>query len=180
MELIEACIKGDRIAQQDLYKFYYSYALSVCMRYSASKDDALDILNDGFLKVFTHMSGVDSSVNFRLWIRRIMINTAIDAYRKERKRGFQLDLDSVQIETEEENIVAKLSAADLLNLVQKLPPAYRAVFNLYSIDGYTHHEISGMLKIHEGTSKSNLFKAREHLKKMLNNLEINDQKGTFF
>lgn len=141
--------------------------MAICRRYSLNDDDAADVLNDGFLKVFTHIERYDPAKPFKSWMGRIITNTAIDHYRMNLKFS---DHDDV---TEHENIgnnaviYDQLAYKDLLALVQGLSPAYRTVFNLYAIDGYSHDEIADLLKISVGTSKSNLFKARQKLQEKL-------------
>jgi len=166
-KLIEGCVKKDRKSQKELYKLYYGYALRICLRYAKNKDEAVEVVNDGFMKVFTHISRYQANQSFNSWLSTIMINTAIDQYRKRIK---QLEMDELneqhQVE-DRENILSNINYEDLINLVQKLSYAYRTVFNLFAIDGYTHEEISALLQISVGSSKSNLFKARENLKKML-------------
>ena len=166
-KLIEGCVNKDRKSQKELYKLYYGYALRICLRYSKNKDEAVEVVNDGFMKVFIHIARYRSEQSFNSWLSTIMINTAIDQYRKRIK---QLEMDELkeqhQVE-DRENILSHINYEDLIKLVQKLSAAYRAVFNLFAIDGYTHEEISELLQISVGTSKSNLFKARENLKKML-------------
>ncbi len=170
-ELIDACSQGDRHSQKMLYQHFYSYAMSICLRYAADKEEAQEILNDGFLKVFTKLHAYDRAKPFQMWLRRIMINTCIDYYRK-RKRALQhVEVDKAYQVKEEANVLDEISAQEILNLVQELPPSYRLVFNLYVIEGYKHEEIAEQLGIHVGTSKSNLAKARKHLKRMFQNLQ---------
>lgn len=166
--LLEGCRKSDRLSQELLYRQFYSYAMSVCLRYTRDKDEAIEILNDGFLKVFTKSELYDPDKSFKAWLRRIMINTALDYYRQNVKHYYHEGIE------EAGNIADRASAADnnityeeLIGLVQQLSPAYRTVFNLYVIDGYSHEEIAEHLDISTGTSKSNLARAREQLKKML-------------
>ncbi|MCY1539112.1 ECF RNA polymerase sigma factor EcfG [compost metagenome] len=124
-------------------------------------------MNDGFMKVFSNISRYDTQQSFNSWLSTIMINTAIDQYRKRIK---QIEMEELNVKHEmedRENILSHLNYEDLIRLVQGLSSAYRTVFNLFAIDGYSHEEIADMLKISVGTSKSNLFKARENLKKML-------------
>ena len=165
--LIEGCIKKDRRSQKELYRLYYGYALRICLRYTKNKDEAVEVVNDGFMKVFMNIVRYELEQSFNSWLSTIMINTAIDHYRKRIK---QLEMDELneqhQVE-DRENILSNINYEDLIKLVQKLSYAYRTVFNLFAIDGYTHEEISDLLQISVGSSKSNLFKARENLKKML-------------
>jgi RNA polymerase sigma factor (sigma-70 family) len=166
-ELIYGCIKKDRRSQKDLYKLYYGYAMRICLRYAKSRDEAVELLNDGFMKVFMNIHRYDAEKSFNSWLSTIMINTSIDYYRS-RIRKIEMEELKTNHEVEDsENILSHLNYEDLIKLVQKLSYAYRTVFNLFAIDGYSHEEIAAMLSISVGTSKSNLFKARENLKKML-------------
>jgi RNA polymerase sigma factor (sigma-70 family) len=162
-QLIDGCLKKRLDDQQKLYRHFYSYTMSICLRYAGNKFEAADILNDGFMKVFTHLSKFDGQKPFHLWLRRIMMNTAIDYYRANLKYRKTYDLEEADGLGEEDTIQSKLNYEDLLKLVQELPPSYRTVFNLFAIDGYSHEEIASMLGISVGASKSNLFKARQKL-----------------
>jgi len=168
-DILQGCMRGERLAQKKLYEKFYSKMMSVCMRYANSRDEAATILNEGFYKVFNKIEGfVELSGNLEAWIYRIMINTAIDHYRKEAKTRKLKKLDNnVSQDSDNFDIVAALSADDIIELVQQLPMAYRTVFNLHVIDGMTHKEIGEQLGISEGTSKSNLFKARGKLQAMI-------------
>lgn len=172
--LISSCQKGNREAQKMLYEQFYGYAMSVCLRYSPSREEAREILNDGFMKVFTRLNQRDQQASFKSWLRKIMIHNAIDYYRKNNKHYHHQDIDDVKTQgnTVENQALSSIAYGDLIQMVQQLPPAYRTVFNLHVIDGYTHEEIATQLNITEGTSKSNLFKAREHLKDQLQKLNI--------
>lgn len=168
-DILQGCMRGERLAQKKLYERFYGKMMSVCMRYANSRDEAATILNEGFYKVFNKIEGfVELSGNLEAWIYRIMINTAIDHYRKEAKTRKLKELDNnVSQDSDNFDIVAALSADDIIELVQQLPMAYRTVFNLHVIDGMTHKEIGEQLGISEGTSKSNLFKARGKLQAMI-------------
>jgi RNA polymerase sigma factor (sigma-70 family) len=150
-----------------LYKEFYSYGMAICRRYSLNDYDAADVLNDGFLKVFTHIEKYDPAKPFKSWIGRIITNTAIDHYRMNLKFSDHDDVDTYENIGNAAVIYDQLAYKDLLTLVQNLSPAYRTVFNLYAIDGYSHDEIAELLKISVGTSKSNLFKARQKLQEKL-------------
>ncbi len=166
--LIQGCKRNDRESQRLLYQHYYGFAMGVCMRYCRTSDEAKEVLNDGFMKVFQKIDQYNPETSFYGWLKKILINTAIDHYRKEKKHYNHADLDSARhTSASTASAVDQLAHHELLALVQKLTPAYRTVFNLYVMDGYTHEEIATMLNISEGTSKSNLSKARENLKKML-------------
>lgn len=165
-ELIDGCLQGKRESQKALYEHFYGYAMSICLRYSKSREESREILNDGFMKVFLRMGTRDVNASFKSWLRRIMINAAIDHYRKNSKhyQVKEADASIAWIPSGEADALHELSYEELIAMVTELSPAYRAVFNLYVIDGYTHEEIASRLDISVGTSKSNLFKAREHLK----------------
>lgn len=168
--LLAGCRRGDRAMQQRLYGLYYSYALGICLRYTRQRDEAEEVVNDGFLKAFRDLGRFDAeryelSNSFRGWLKKIMIRTAIDYFRAHEKHHRQDDLADLPHEPADVGLSAleALAYDDLLHLVQQLPPAYRTVFNLFAIDGYTHDEIAQHLGITSGTSKSNLSKARAHL-----------------
>ena len=167
--LLRGCLKEDRTSQKMLYQHFYGYAMSVCLRYCKNRDEALEVLNDGFMKVFTRIGKYDPERSFKGWIRKIMIHTALDHYRKHLKyyETKSLDIQNLTDLSYNDNALNRLAYEDLLDMVQKLSPAYRTVFNLHAIDGYTHEEIAEMLAISAGTSKSNLFKARANLQEMI-------------
>jgi len=170
--IIEGCIKQDRASQKMLYKTLYGFGMGICLRYAGNRYEAAEILNSGFFKALTHIRKYDESRPFKAWLGRIMTNTAIDYYRTNLKVAYTEDIDTAPEISVEESVNAKLNYEDLLALVQKLPNAYRTVFNLYAIDGYSHDEIAAMLGINAGTSKSNLHKARQKLQQM-----VRDQRG---
>lgn len=165
--IIKECIKKDRKCQQVLYKTFYGYAMGICLRYTNDRDEAVEILNKGFFKVFTHLDRFDTSRPFKSWLGRIMMNTSIDHYRSNLKMAYLIDLDEASHVSDGDLSDSNLNYADLISMVQKLPPAYRTVFNLFAIDGYTHEEIAELLQISVGTSKSNLHKARKKLKQLI-------------
>lgn len=170
--LLAGCRRAERGAQRQLYGLYYSFALGIVRRYAHTRDEALEVVNDGFLKIFDNLKHFDDSrpevgALFGGWLRRIMVYTAIDRFRAE-ARHQQQDLSEVQdAPSGEATVLDALAYEELLVLLQRLPPAYRTVFNLHTLDGFSHEEIATQLRISVGASKSNLFKARAHLKKML-------------
>lgn len=176
--LIQGCKRNDRDSQRLLYQHYYSYALSICIRYSRSVMEAKEVVNDGFMKVFGKIGQYNSDSPFKGWLRKIMIHTSIDQYRKELKHQHAESINAANPEFIQPDAISHLSHEELIGLVQCLSPAYRAVFNLYVIDGYTHPEIAKLLKISTGTSKSNLLKARENLRKMLGELNVSSYEKT--
>jgi RNA polymerase sigma factor (sigma-70 family) len=170
--LIAACLREERWAQKLLYETYYGRLLTVCLRYSNNSEDARDILNEGFVKVFRFLDRYKVGTSLDSWMRRIMINTSIDFYRKEmRHRSDDLEAAEYKI-SEDTDIASNYAAQEILKAIQLLPPAYRAVFNLYAIEGYSHKEVAEALGITESTSRSNLVKARVKLKEMLNKLGL--------
>ena len=173
--IIQGCIALNRQSQQLFYSRFYGFAASISMRYTNSQDEMVEIVNDGFLKVFRELHAFkpvysNEEISLKGWIKRIMINTAIDYYRKYHKHHQLVDSSEdagTVIKDHSETSLDKLSYEEILKTVQKLSPAYRLVFSLYVIDGLSHDEISKQLGISVGTSKSNLSKARINLKKML-------------
>jgi RNA polymerase sigma factor (sigma-70 family) len=176
--IIDGCIAGERRSQQRVYELFYGKMMAVCLRYTKNHDQAKDILQDGFIKVFRSMEKFNREGSFEGWIRRIMVNTAIDYFRRAKNAylllgeersiedfGDQDEEDTMEDEAAEE--VIDLKPADVINAMQKLTPAYRTVFNLYVFEEMTHKEIAEMLGINIGTSKSNLAKAKHNLKKLL-------------
>lgn len=171
--LIDGCLRGEPSCQQRLFERHYGKMLAVCMRYSSDQDMAKDIVQDGFIKVFDNLGKFNRQGSLEGWIRRIIVNTAIDMIRKQ-KRDLLLsrseDLLDEGADWEEDSTEEEpefLQMDDVIAAMQKLSPAYRAVFNLYVMEEKTHKEIAAALGISEGTSKSNLAKARRNLKKHL-------------
>ncbi len=169
-EIIDACRAGDDRAREVLYQHFASKMYGVCLRYAADADEAQDFLQEGFITVFARLRDFRFEGSLEGWIRRIMVNTCLGALRKNR---MQLVRDlNLPFEAENDGYTdpANLAAADLLSIIQELPPQYRSVFNLYAIEGYSHREIGTALGISEGTSKSNLSRAREILQRRIANL----------
>ena len=178
--IIEGCLRNNRRSQEDLFRLYYGKMLSVCMRYTNDKDTAQEVLQEGFIKIFDKLGVFDYKGSFEGWIRRIVANTAIDAIRKAKKDPFLTDNDNDfklgaedRMVEQEELDLRGLKAEIAMEAIQKLSPAYRSVFNLYVMENYSHKEIGELLGISEGTSKSNLAKARMNLQKMLNEKFMN-------
>lgn len=165
--VLQACLAGDSAAERCLIGLFAGYAKSICQRYAASTQEAEEIINDGFLKVFTHLPRYDATQPFKAWLRTVMVNTAVDYYRKNQKWNGQLSLEGVEVADWNDDVLGEISAQEILALVQQLPPAYRMVFTLYVVDGYSHREIGDLLGIQEGTSKSNLRDARRKLQAMI-------------
>ncbi len=159
-KLLTGCKDGNELYQEKLYKHYYGYALSISRLYTYSNDDAVSILNDSFLKAFYAIQnkGYNKSIPFKNWLRRIVINTAIDNYRKNAKHAHQLEIEEAEQLQINVDIINELTAEDILKLLDQLPEMHRLVFNLYEIQGYNHQEISEKLTI--GTSSSRVFLSR--------------------
>lgn len=166
--LIKGCINEDRSSQKTLYKAFYGFAMAICLRYANNRDEAASIMNEGFFKVFTNLDRYDMKKPFKPWLGKIMTNTSIDYYRAHIRANRMEDLERAGDLSEEAAVMGKLAYEDILAMIHRLSPAYRAVFNLYVIDGYNHNEISEILGISVGTSKSNLHKARQKLQDMIN------------
>ncbi|HMP30712.1 MAG TPA: RNA polymerase sigma factor [Saprospiraceae bacterium] len=164
---IQACVNKESWALQKLYEEYYPIMYPTCLRYANNEDDALDILHDGFIKVFNNIDRYQVGTSLGAWIKRIVINTSIDYYRKETKRR-TTDLDTVNdVTNDDPDVISQLSAEELLGALQHLAPSYRSVFNLYVIEGYSHRELAEIMGITESTSRSNLVKARTKLKEII-------------
>lgn len=173
-EIVEGCLKGERRSQEALFKQFYGKMFAVCLRYISDRDTAQEVLQEGFIKVFDKLEHFDFKGSFDGWIRRIIANTAIDTIRKNKRNPFlsEKDTDFKQdavdemVEKEQFDTIS-LKAEVALEAVSKLSPAYRAVFNLYVMEDYSHKEIADILGINEGTSKSNLAKAKMNLQRIL-------------
>ena len=171
---IEACVLNKRESQKVIYSSFYGYAMAICDRYANRQEDAVEILNDGFLKIFKEINRYkpaysDVVSSFKGWLRKIMVYTAIDSYRKNQKHQLVTQLENVvyQIATVREDAIEKLSYEEIIRAIQDLSPGYRTVFNLFVIEGLSHEEIGSQLGVSIGTSKSNLSKARKQLQKIL-------------
>lgn len=175
------CLANDRKAQSELYRYFASKMYAVCLRYAENSEAAQDILQNGFIKVFGRAKDYSGTGSLEGWIRRIMLNTAIEHYRKNKNLIFQTDsLSDRDFESTSSSSLQHLNYKDLLALVQKLPLGYRTIFNLYAIEGYNHKEIAEMLDISEGNSKSQLSRARQSLKERIMKLEeITDERSRF-
>ncbi len=171
---IRGCVLNNRESQKKIYSSFYGYAMSICHRYTSHEEDAVEILNDGFLKVFIEVyrfkpAYTDTINSFRGWLRKIMIYTAIDHFRKNQKHQVLTELNEVNshIPSTGEDALDKISYEEIVSAIQYLTPGYRTVFNLFVIEGFSHEEIAHELGISTGTSKSNLAKARKQLQRIL-------------
>ena len=176
--LIEGCLKGDRRSQQAVHKMFYGKMKVVCMRYTRDSDHAMDVLQEGFLKVFNNLEKYTGVGTFEGWMRRIMVNLSIDRYRRLKHDlvllGEQNDIenwsggtDDESDDSDENEEIYDITPEQIIDAMQQLTPAYRTVFNLYVYEDYTHQEIAEALGISVGTSKSNYAKAKKNMKKLL-------------
>jgi len=179
-KLVKDCLKNNAIAQKQLYDLFSDNMLGICYRYTKSLNDAEEVLQQGFIKVFRNLHQYKRQGDLGAWIRRIMVNTAIN-YLK-RKPRYQLDLSFEDshlhpVTTSEPEIT--LNMKDLLNLVRQLPPGYQTIFNLHAVEGYTHVEIGKILGINESTSRSQYARARALLINWLDKQSVNDKKDSY-
>ncbi len=167
VNIIKGCLAGNRRDQELLYRRHAAKLYAVCLQYSGNDEEARDILQDGFIKIFENLIHYKYEGSFEGWMRRIIVNTALEKYRGKHNLYRVDDIDMIpEPDADPDNEdYSGLEAVDLLDMIRELPPKYRMVFNLYAIEGYAHKEISQMMKISEGTSKSNLSRARMILQK---------------
>lgn len=159
-DLIEGCIKGDRKMQYELYERFAPKMYGVCLRYAANAEEAEDILQEGFIKVFRKISSYRGEGSFEGWIRRIFVNTAIEQFRKKTYLQPITEQEESNIEGKYVSVLDNMAEKDIIKLIQQLSPGYRTVFNMYVIEGFTHKQIADALNISEGTSKSQLSRAK--------------------
>jgi len=173
-EIISGCIKGDRKFQKILYDRYTAVMYAICIRYTHQRDNALDVLQDGFVKVFSKMKDFKGQGSFEGWMKKIFIHTAIDYYHKIKTIAEYFPEENIPGNnfTETTDAISKMAEKELLKLISDLPDGYRMVFNLYVIEGYDHEEIGKLLGIRSGTSRSQLVKARKHLQERIKALKI--------
>ena len=160
--IIKGCLNGDRRDKELLYRRHAAKLYAVCLQYSGNDEEARDILQEGFIKIFENLVHYKHEGSFEGWMRRIVVNTALEKYRNRHNLYRVDDIDTIpEQDAEPDNMdYSGLGVSDLLDIIRELPPKYRMVFNLYAIEGYSHKEISKMVNISEGTSKSNLSRAR--------------------
>lgn len=164
-ELIQKCKSGELKFQEKLYKHFYGYAMGVGLRYLPDKDDVLEVVNDSFIKVFRAIEFFNETQPFKAWLRRIVVNTAIDHRRKNLKYMNQVDIEEAVYVGRAADAIDSLSVKDILKLLDELPEVQRMVFNLYEIDGYNHDEIGSMLGIPVSSSRVYLSRAKEKLRR---------------
>jgi len=169
LELIMGCLEGNMSSQERLYKRYFSFAMSICVRYTRDENEAMEIVNDSYMKVLERLNSYDNSRSFKLWYGKILINRAIDSYRKNAKHSSSLSISSItETEEHEPEIEMELSVNDILTLYNQIPENYKIAFNLYEIEGYSHEEIGQMMGVTTSTSRSNLTRAKKMLRELYN------------
>lgn len=170
-QLITGCRKGDRLAQKELYEKFSRKMMGVCLRYANDRETARDLLQDGFVKVYTNIDSYSGMGSFEGWMRRVFVNCALEHLRKNDVLREASDLENmVELIEPEASVMDRLSAQELMAIIQKLPPGFKAVFNLFAIEGYTHKEIGEMLNITESTSRSQYTRARQLLQRTIKDL----------
>jgi RNA polymerase sigma-70 factor (ECF subfamily) len=169
-QIIAGCRAGDRKYQELLYQRFASKMFTVCMRYAAESNSAQDLLQEGFVKIFKNIDKFRGDGSFEGWIRRIFVNTCLEFVRKKANMYVVQDTETVKVEYQDENALQKLMKEDLMEMIQSLSTGYRTIFNLYVIEGYSHKEIAELLNVTEGTSKSQLARARYLLQKKVETL----------
>lgn len=167
-QLVKECISGNATAQKTFYDLFAKKMMGVCLRYTKDPEEAQDVLQDGFIKVFTKLPKFVNKGSLEGWVRRIMVNTALDQYRKNKKFQRDVEIDSVSYKLEKSDfIIESINANDLLKIIHTIPEGYRVVFNLFAIEGYSHKEIAESLGVTESTSKSQYSRAKKMLRKLL-------------
>ncbi|MCC8171513.1 MAG: sigma-70 family RNA polymerase sigma factor [Parabacteroides sp.] len=170
-QLIEGCKEGNRLAQKELYEMFSRKMMGVCLRYSNDRETARDLLQEGFVKIFMNIEAYSGTGSFEGWMRKIFVNCALEYLRKSDVLREASDLDnSAELTEPDASVVEQLSAQDLMGLIQQLPAGFRAVFNLFAIEGYSHKEIGEMLHITESTSRSQYTRARQLLQRLVKDL----------
>lgn len=171
-DFILACQRREEWALRRVYEENFGTLMSVCMRFASNEEDALDLMHEGFIKVIKNIDKYQQSSSLISWLRRVMVNSCIDNYRKETRRRTE-DIETVySLQTLDPDAVSRYSEHEILQCIQQLSPSYRAIFVLYAIEGYSHREIAEQLEITESTSRSNLVKARFKLQELLSNLDF--------
>ncbi len=165
--VIQACLLEDKRAQRVLFQQYYSYAKSICLRYSSSVEEAEEILNEGFFKVFKNLHHYDLQLPFKAWLRTIMVNSAISYFRKHQKFHSEIGFESFPEPALDDDVVEQIAAEEILELVQQLRPIYRSIFLMHVVDGYQLREIADQLNLKEGTVRSHFARARVILQQLV-------------
>ncbi|UXP33788.1 RNA polymerase sigma factor [Reichenbachiella agarivorans] len=176
-KLIKGCLKGDRHAQEELYHQYASKMYAICLRYSKAQQEAEDILQDAFVKVFKELKGFQGNSSLFYWIKRIVINTALNYQRSKLYLYPMVDIEDMKNTPSQSFKISEYSMDELLNMIRELPQSSQVIFNLYAIEGYKHKEIAEMLEISEGTSKSQFARAKQLLQNRMQETKKNYGRG---
>lgn len=172
-QLVSLCLEGDRVACKNLFDMYSGKMMALCYRFSRDRNEAEDIMQEGFVRVFTKLHLFSGKGSLESWMKRVIINTAIKYREKHITRHNYSEIENLHIQDIAPTVIDELSKEEILDLIQELPDGYRRVFNMYVIDGYSHKDIGKMLNIGESTSRSQLVKARTLLKqKLLNQIKL--------
>lgn len=179
-DIIKGCRKQDRACQEYLYKKYYSLFLKICARYAKDMEDAEQLMNDGFLRIFTKIDSYENTGSFEGWMKRIVVNTCLDYLRSSYLKtsmmmNFNINMVAEQTMSTRNDGIGKMEFRELLKHIQTLPVVTRTVFNLFVFEGYSHGEIAGMLEISEGTSYWHVHQARKQLQKKINSVDVNNK-----
>ncbi|WP_149240430.1 sigma-70 family RNA polymerase sigma factor [Dyadobacter sp. 32] len=166
-DILDGCRNQKHAAQKQLFEAYYSFGINICLRYADNREEAEEMFDDGFLRVLAKIEYYDPGQSFDAWFRTVIIRSAIDHYRRHKSSIAFTSIEDAYDIGYDEGLFDRLSAEEILAVVQLLPPSYRTAFSLHVVDGYTHPEIARMLGINEGTSRSNLAKARIKLQELL-------------
>lgn len=179
-QIVHGCVKMDRASQKELYKLFYGFAMSICMRYCSNHDEVKEVVNDGFLKIFRQVHIFEArhanyDASLRGWMKTIFVHTAIDSFRKNKKIHYVTELGPATAEEADAaaSSIDRMSYKEIIAVVQRLSPMYRTVFCMYVLDGFKHEEIASQLNIAVSTSKSNLAKAKINIQKMLKEEDSN-------
>lgn len=171
-QMIKGCLENKPLAQKTLYNKLGPKMMGVCLRYMTNAEEAQDVLQDGFVKVFDKLGAYSGAGSFEGWVRRIFVNTALDAIRKNKKLKHQTQIDEVEFALKSSDFIFEtLVAEDLMKLLQRLPLGYKTVFNLYAIEGYSHKEIAKKMNVTVSTSKSQFSRAKAMLREKITELE---------
>jgi RNA polymerase sigma factor (sigma-70 family) len=170
-DLIIGCVKEDRNCQKELYRKFAGKMMVVCLRYASSRMEAEDMLQDGFIKIFDNISKFKMEGSLEGWVRRIMVNTAINKIRSNKIRFEEIGDDSEDFRDQDKNVIDRMSEQDILDLINKMPQGYKYVFNMYAIEGFSHKEIADSLGIEEASSRSQYAKAKKYLQSQIIKLE---------
>jgi len=171
LDLVKGCLRENQHCQAEVFRRYAGKMLTVCLRYARHRMEAEDLLQDAFIKIFDNIGQFESKGSLEGWIRRIVVNTALKKYQQKSFKDESIGIAEGYDLSLEPSIYSDLHEEELLNLIARLPDGYRVVFNLYAIEGYSHHEIAEMLDIEESTSRTQLLKARKMLQQRIMDLQ---------